>query len=241
MVAALDPAFGGDECQLRLGKIGQPLVGPRVLEVGKKFLLKIKQKDPKPVHYQIAHQVMDICKEHKVDPRNFAMDSTGNGGGVASVLEAEWSPMIIKVEFGGAPTDRPISNMDPRTGKEAYDRRVTELCFAARELLEGGQLKGMDNETVRQFCARLYESSSKKRKVETKADMKARIGRSPDDMDCVCVMVELARQRGLATTGIPMRGGTLTDQRMKTALELDEVYRQEEPEGEPMMAWMESD
>jgi hypothetical protein len=36
-----------------------------------------------------------------------------------------------------------------------------------------------------------------------------------------------------------MRGGTLTDQRMKTALELDEVYRQEEPEGEPMMAWME--
>jgi hypothetical protein len=241
-VAALDPAFGGDECVLRLGKIGKPEDGPRCLEVGEKFLIKLKQKSPTPVHYQIARQVMDICQKNGIEGKNFAMDTTGNGGGVAAVLQAEWSPMILKVEFGGAPSEMPVSNSDGRTCKEVYDRRVSELWFNCRELLEGKQLRGLDRETVVQFCKRVYDLETKKKRVETKDKMKERVGRSPDDADCVSVMVELARHRGLATTGIPMKGGTLSQLRMKAALEADEVYHTEdEPTvNEPSyLSWLE--
>lgn len=242
-LASLDPAFGGDDCVLRLGRVGKPVKGPRCLELGAKFLLKIKQKSSEPVHYQIARQVKEICEANHVEGINFGLDCTGNGGGVASILEAEWSPMIHKVEFGGAPTDMPVSASDGRPAKEVYDRRVTELWFRVRTLLEGGQLKGMDTDTVTQFTSRIYEEKTKKKKIETKADMKERIGRSPDDADCVSVLVDLACRRGLIATGVQWRKPK-ADLWLAEARKVNAVYDEPDPfEPEPAntepgyMAW----
>jgi hypothetical protein len=241
-MAALDPAFGGDACTLVLGKMGKPQQGPLCLEVGQRFILKLKQKSPEPIHYQIARQVREICERNKVLPGNFAMDSTGNGGGVASVLEAEWSPLINRVEFGGLPSTMPVSAYDGRPCNEVYDRKVTELWFNARELLDGGQLKGLDRETVIQFCKRMYDLKTRKKRIETKDECKARLGRSPDDADAVAVLVWVARMRGLTATGIP-RSKSKTDTYIATAREVNDVFEDEPQIASPehdFMAWMEN-
>ena len=245
-VAALDPAFGGDDCVLRLGKIGTPTRGPRCLELGPKFVLKIRSKVSEPVHYQVARQVREICEANRVEGINFGLDCTGNGGGVASILEAEWSPMIHKVEFGGAPTDMPVSASDSRPAKEVYDRRVTELWFRVRNLVEGGQLKGLDTETVVQFTSRVYTEKTKKKSVERKDEMKQRIGRSPDDADCVSVLVDLACRRGLVATGVQWRKPK-ADVWLQEARKVNGVYDVPDPFEQPeiaqpsYMSWLSDD
>jgi hypothetical protein len=238
-VAALDPAFGGDECVLRFGKIGNPIGGPKCLQVEEKVPILLKQKSPYPVDYQIARQVMAACRKRNVEPKNFVIGATGTGRGVAAILEAEWSPFIVKVEEGGKPSSTPVSASDGTLCADVYDRKITELWMNVREILLGGQLKGLDMETCVQFCKRTYTVKGRKYSIEKKDEFKARVGRSPDDADCVALMVELARQRGLVFTGIP-REKSLTDMRLKAAREIDELYQEDGVKpGEGWMEWLE--
>jgi hypothetical protein len=159
----------------------------------------------------------------------------------------EWSPLVVGVEFGGAPSSTAVSADDGTLCKDAYDRRVTELMYNCRELLLAGQLKGLDRVTVSQFCSRTYGYKGKKKSVETKDDCKLRIGRSPDDADTIAIMVELARQRGLS----PSRGivGVLAKSRMAKAVESNEVYEDSYSDGvgeskDPLaniLAWMDDE
>jgi len=244
-LAALDPGFGGDECVLRFGEWGDVDGGGRLLEVKEKVPIRISAKSKDPVDYQIARQTIVECAKRRVKPECFGLDATGTGRGVAAILSEEWSPLINKVEFGGAPTDKPVSQDNPVNCKDAYDRRVTELWMDGRELLTGGQLKGLDRDTVAQFCSRVYYYKGKKIAIETKEDCKKRIGRSPDDADAVVVMIDVARHRGLA----PKRllGVKLSKSRMDKALEADELYRDEDMNErmkdpvERYMGWLEDE
>lgn len=242
-VAALDPSFGGDECVLRVGTLGDIGGGRMGLQIGTKIPIRLKQKSPKPVDHQIAKQVIETCKRYGVEPSHYGMDSTGTGRGVAAILQESWSNEIHKVEFGGAPSDTPVSYEDPRPCSEVYDRMVTQLWMNCRETLTSAQLRGLDQPTCSQFCSRLYEIKGKKIRLETKSECKERIGRSPDDADCVAVMVEVARRLGLS----PKKGQAERREStfMKKAKESDEVYHDTQfgdgddgkPEGP--FAWME--
>lgn len=242
-VAALDPSFGGDECVLRIGTIGDIGPGRMGLQIGAKIPIRLKQKSPRPVDYQIADQVIEACKKYNVKPENFGLDASGTGRGVAAILQETWSPMIKKVEFGGAPSDTPVSAEDPRACSEVYDRRVTELWYNCREVLGAGQLRGLDLPTCSQFCSRFYENKVRKIRLETKAECKERTGRSPDDADCVAVMVEVARGLGLSPKRNPVQSRETIF--MKKAKEADEVYHgtqldEEDPDQQPSpFAWME--
>jgi hypothetical protein len=195
-VAALDPAFGGDECVLRLGTIGDVGEGRIAVQIGEKLPIRLRQKTDKPVDYQIAEQTIEVCNQRGIKPQNLIIGSTGVGRGVAAIIQETWSPMIEKVEEGGSPSDHPVSADDQRKCSEVYDRRVTELWFNGLELLSCGQLRGLDKVTCGQLCTRQYEIKGKKYSIETKVDYKTRMGRSPDDADCVLFMVELAIRRG---------------------------------------------
>jgi hypothetical protein len=67
------------------------------------------------------------------------------------------------------------------------------------EYVHSGQIKGLDVLAARELSERRYDTSKTsggiRLKVESKDDMKKRIQRSPDDADCVAVMIELARDR----------------------------------------------
>ncbi len=199
--AALDPAFeGGDRCVLRFPKCGEVEIDgvpTLIIDFGEYILLKISGE---PLHYEIARQVKDACEHRNIPPENFAYDSTGEGGGLGSIIAREWSPRILGVEFGGKASDSPVSEINHRPCHEEYVNRVTELWFSVRVLIQNGQARGMDIETASEFCKRRYGMRGMRMMVETKKEMKGRVGKSPDLADSAAIAVELFRKRmGLMT------------------------------------------
>lgn len=67
--------------------------------------------------------------------------------------------------------------------------------------MKGGQLGGLIDDDIIQFCARTYDYVNKKYYLEKKEDLKVRLGRSCDDADSVCVLVEVATRHGMQTIG----------------------------------------
>lgn len=203
-VAALDPAFGGDTCRLRFAHVGdiegeddERLTGIQLTE---KFAIEADPNCKDPVDFQIARQVYALCKARGVQARDFGTDATGIGRGVYAKLYEIWSAEIHKVEFGGEASELPASHEDPRPGFDVYDRRVTELWFSIVPFLKSGQLKGLDNDVIREMCGRKYEMKNRRYSLETKDKFKSRFRKSPDDADCLAVLVSVIRSNGVAST-----------------------------------------
>lgn len=199
IICGCDPAFGGgDRPIIRFAEVGEETkTGRFCIELGVSEFLAIDAASEKPIHYQLADQIIQLCKSRGCKPENFAIDATGEGGGLADILRKTWSRRIIGVEFGGKPTDRRVSKTDDTKCSEAYDRKVTELWFQAREYLISGQLKGIDPETQNEFTNREYDDEGRKMKLETKKLMKERFLKSPDIADATVLVVEAARSMGV--------------------------------------------
>ena len=195
--ASLDPAFeGGDRCVLRHVRWGKAEQDIDTLWLDAPEVVKIDAQSKEPIHYQIARQVKERCRDWGVEVQNFAMDSTGEGGGLASIIATEWAPGFLQVEFGGKASDLPVSKVNRKTCSDEYYNRVTELWYFIRTIVQAGQLRGLDAETAIELSTRIYTVETKIR-LESKADMKKRLGgRSPDLGDNAAIAVELARVRG---------------------------------------------
>tara|TARA_Y100000310_G_scaffold215490_1_gene216435 strand:- start:249 stop:1673 length:1425 start_codon:yes stop_codon:yes gene_type:complete len=196
VIAGLDPAFGGDRCVLQFAKYGDLENGLNGIELGETLIVPINPAVEEPVHFQIAQYVRDACEQRECEPRNLAIDATGEGGGLCDIIHKEWSNQINRVEFGGKASDKPVSDQDSRTSYEAYANRVTELWFSVREWVIRDQMRGMNVDTIIEFTQRLFDDEKRKVVVERKAEMKARTGRSPDLADSVALVVEMAREIG---------------------------------------------
>lgn len=197
-VASCDPAFGGGDRPIfrtaTLGVIGTGQVG---LELELPEEIELDASSELPIHYQLAYACREKCEAKGILPQNFGMDATGEGGGTCDILAREWSPNIQRVEFGGAPSDLPLSVDDDRLAKDVYDRRVSELWFRFATYVKSGQIRGMDAETIIEFCMRTWELKGKKMAVQTKKEMKEAYGRSPDMADAAVVIIEVASRLGM--------------------------------------------
>jgi len=206
-LASLDPAFeGGDRCVLRFFKCGNEN-GKKVLELGEKIFIKTVQSPDDPLHFQIVRQTRQACEDRGIPPYLFALDSTGEGGGLASIFQREWSREILCVEFGGRPSKHPVSQTNPKREDQEYDRQVTSLWFRFRLLVQNGQIRGLDDDTAHEFCRRWYEMKGAFISLETKAKMKERTRKSPDLADNSVIGARLAAERcGLKLTKVEYEG-----------------------------------
>jgi hypothetical protein len=71
---------------------------------------------------------------------------------------------------------------------------ASELCFAARYFLECEQLKGITPDLAWEMTQRKYVRRTRKIIIESKTDMKKRIGKSPDLFDSFAVGLFVARK-----------------------------------------------
>lgn len=148
--------------------------------------------------YLVARQTIEECKRIGVAPRCFGLDRTGTGRGVAAIISAEWSGDIVQIEFGDMATERPSSTADGRPSYEVYSSFVTEMWYAAKDCLEGGQIRGIPLQARKELCMRTFKWTGRKYHLEKKEDFKLRLmGNSPDDSDCFSGLVEVARRNGL--------------------------------------------
>lgn len=196
--AALDPGFGGDPCCLKVFRRGSDTGGKLRAALLETILIPVSAADPtNPAEFQIAKRVQEICVSRSIAPDEFVLDSTGIGRGTAAVLQREWSANIQTCNFGGAASERPVSNEDPRPASEAYDRQVTELWFSIREFIHADILRALDLDTARQLTQRRFEVKNRKFSVEKKEDMKGRGIPSPNDADALACYIHLLRSKGI--------------------------------------------
>jgi hypothetical protein len=139
-------------------------------------------------------------------------DATGRGS-LGTSFARLWSPATNPVEFGGAPTQRPVCSdlykLDEDTGQrrlircdEYFVKRVTQYWYTVRLIMEGRQLRGMTDPVLDELCARklLPPSKGDKKQVEPKEDTKERLGRSPDLADWCAIVCEGAMRLGFQIT-----------------------------------------
>lgn len=229
-LSSLDPSYtnGGDRTVQWFGWWGVLTNGIWCLCLDFHKLLRDEVGVKKPRDYQIVSQFKENCIREGVLPNNAAFDGTA-ASAFASIVSEEWSPQVLKVEFGGAASDRPVTADDPRTAKDLYDRRVSELWGVGKEFVRAGQIKGVTHDLSRELEARRYETSKRGSNVitvvETKADMKKRLGFSPDAADAFFVMLELVRRRhGALAGGVSTGRRAAASNFFKIAKEKDRVY-----------------
>jgi hypothetical protein len=206
-VAALDPSFSsnGDRSILYFGFCGFNAEGKKVicLDHYEELREDVTNKE-EPRSYQIARQFRDKCEAWGVLPRNAAYDASGGGAPFGDVVDVVWSREVLRVHFGGKASDRHVSLTDTTPSHERYSNRVSELWWAGKELIRNKQLYGVGRDLVREMTERLYtteKGSGMRIRVESKADMKSRIGKSPDLSDAAFILIDLCRARlGLSAT-----------------------------------------
>lgn len=198
-MAALDPSFteAGDNKILQIFRIGlvNDLQGHRwVIEFREWFEVPLdtKHKDDPP-EYQILRFCREKCDSKGIQANQFGTDSTGTGMGLASIMRKEWGE-IKGIQFGGAASDE-IVEESGKKGRDVFDRRSSELNIMVRNFANANGIRGLTQPAEREFCARLTTMKFK-HIVETKKDVKKRLGYSPGNSDACCIAVDMARQMG---------------------------------------------
>ena len=203
---ALDPAFvtSGDGCILQRGYLGYETDGEQVLSFEETISIPLKSNSPTPTEYQILEFVTNYCQQHDIPPENFATDAAGQGRGLGSIFQYEWSNRILLIQPGNTPTDRIVdwTSNPPKAAKEIYDRYVTELWYDMRLYVETSQIRNLPQKAAAEFCTRIYDDSSKKIRLETKPEYKLRttgldsVTGSPDRSDACTYLLALAQEHG---------------------------------------------
>ncbi len=215
--AALDAAFGGgDKAKLTFIKYGETENEENkkrwVIEFGDVLVVPINAESQRPIHYQILDYCRQECERRTIKPRDFALDSSGEGGGLKAIFDKEWGE-VVGIEAGGMPSEMIIDDMG-KTAKEAYDTRASELCFSVREFALADGIRGMSDAMTFQACNRRTFYRNGKWAVEPKTGSKGRtdergrpvrgyrqrMGHSPDDFDSGAVGVEFCRLQGAIPT-----------------------------------------
>jgi len=145
---------------------------------------------------QIVKFVMEQCLRRNIEPQNFFFDS-GMRTSLVSAFGRLWSPNVNSIDCGGAPSDRKVSFDIDVLCKDYYSKRITEFWYSVRLIIESGQFRGMTKDVMNEGCAREFKRvAGNKIEVETKEEMKAKTGYSPDLFDALAIGCEGARDRG---------------------------------------------
>ena len=208
-IAFLDCAWtsGGDRNEVSYGFIS------RLRSSGKKVLMYQGTKgfsvDAGSVFEEnLAEQVIPTLEKYGVTPSGFGLDVSGDGGRVLSAFIRTWqktsgssAASIIPVTYSGTPSERVVSSEDKRKGSDVYDRKITEDWFRFYHSIVNRCLFGLDLQThksvIDELCSRQYGFKGKKMAVETKKEMKKRIGKSPDEADSLIGLFIMAEKLGV--------------------------------------------
>lgn len=219
MAAFLDPAFeGGDRRILYPAKFGTFADGLQGIEYLPPVVVGIDAStDIRWIHYAISDKVQQICEGYEIDgrkapilPRNFMMDTTGEGGGLFNIMSGRWSDQIRACEFGGSAEKIQISPARPVTYFELYGNRVSAMWYRLRRYIEGGQVKGLsDPATRKELCSRDKQVKGGKTHIEPKKEMKKRGIRSPDLADACVIGAEFLFVNGFPPAGSTGGGATI--------------------------------
>ena len=237
-VYAVDAGYGGDRCIGGEVTFGKDVNGRLVLSVGQPRIIPVRlypnsvpESERKLPEDQIAEYVKADCERLDIPAANVYHDATGRGS-LGSALARLWRHDTNPVEFGGKPSQGPVKSdlliYDEKLRSkrlkrcdEQYTKRVSELWFAMRYVIESRQMRDLPTEVMEEMCVREWDwVKGAKQDVESKEDTKERLGRSPDMADWLAIAIWGACQRGFVIAAMSAQAPkTEQDDRWKRDLE----------------------
>jgi hypothetical protein len=213
-VYAVDAGYGGDRCIGGDATFGTDINNKQVLALTMPRVIPIRvygkavpEAERLSPEDQIAEYVKADCERLGIPAGHVGHDSTGRGS-LGSAFARLWRTETNPIEFGGSPTLRPVSAdlyiYDEKLKKkrlkrcdEHYSKRISELHFSVRYVIEASQMRGLPNDVLDELARREWgRVKGDKIEVESKDDYKERYGRSPDLADWCAIIVEMARRLG---------------------------------------------
>jgi len=203
-----DPAFDHDNCVVHFGQLGKLRSQKWCATFRETTTVKVKVSPGEPEKdYQIARELIRMCRERGIKPENFILDMTGNARGIYAIMRNEWTPGtqadVQGIYYGGEATDRPLRLDDPLPADKQVKYFVTELWCRASYLARDGMIAGLDKcdkRTIEDLDSRRYTvkqfGTEKLMLAESKDELKKRLGRSPDFGDAACGVAELMMRKG---------------------------------------------
>jgi len=207
---------GGDKSVLTIGSIGLCVDGKKRLRFDKHIELDedVTRKDVDRTT-QMVEKLKEICQREGITISNLAVDSSAGGGKTFSdAIWSKWSNGFLRVDFGGKASDRPVSAADREKSSVRFASKVSEIWSVGKELIRCDQLRNITKEMAEDLVSRKYKDTKaqdggSRIRVESKVDMKKRIGRSPDVGDSAFILVDLCRERhGLSSIDKPGNYGS---------------------------------
>lgn len=205
----VDPAYGGgDRCVGGVIEFRRNLDGQEILRVGQPELIPINLKLDVPPEDQIAGYVKSRLTQLHIPVNHCGYDSFGRGTLGFSFAKMFGADTPVPIDAGARPTKRPVRFDlfidDPTTGQkrlkrcdEHYSKFITEMWFSVREAIESEQMRELPEDVMAEGCLREYSIvQGNKIEVESKKDLKDRVGKSPDLFDWLAIGVEMARRLG---------------------------------------------
>lgn len=195
-ICGLDPAFknGGDRAIAYFAKVGMSSKRVMTFCLTEYLILEQNINDSEDKSMQIIRQLAAAMERRGVLVSNLGVDVSG-AAAFGTLVSQHIGQGFLAVEFGGKPSDMPVSSIDKRPAKDVYDRKVAELWHVGKELITTNQLKGLHPDMIKEMVVRTYGTTGSKIWVESKKDMKKRTGFSPDISDAAFVALDVARMR----------------------------------------------
>lgn len=198
-VVGVDTAYtavGGDRSVLVELSWGPEVSGKIVMcPMAIPIIIPMKNIRGLPAEDQIAEFCKEYCESRGIPPDMFGFDGSGRSS-LTSSLARLWSPSVHAIEFGGQATERPLGSKIPNC-RLKYDRFVSELWFASREIIDAGQMRGLTDPYIKEGCMREWvEKIGGRQSVVPKDVMKELLGYSPDIFDALVTAIEMARRKG---------------------------------------------
>lgn len=225
-IAFLDAAYGsigGDRCIFGRLEFGMDPNDVQLLALLETMIVPVSVEVDEIPEDQIANFVKKRCEENEIPPHNFGFDSTGRGT-LMGAFARIWSPYVVPIEFGGKPSERPVTWLptDQKiTCRDYYSKFVTELWYSVALTIQSRQFRGMTEEVMNEGCMREWGFvGANKIEVEPKDKMKLKTGRSPDLFDGLVTGVEMARRLGFIIATIRAKDATIKNDGWKN------VYRE---------------
>jgi hypothetical protein len=194
--AAAEPDLGTALVQSLASQDIQKRTKRQILGLVETMVIPINPDLPEPAEDQIVQFVMGQAKGRGVPAKNFFFDS-GMRTSLVQAFSRLWSPDVQSIDCGGKASDRKVSAAIDVMCKDYYSKRVTELWFNVRLIIESGQFRGMTEDVMLEGCAREWKTvAGNKIEVESKSEMKLKTSRSPDLFDALTMGCWGAIERG---------------------------------------------
>ena len=196
-----DPSFtqGGDIFPFLHGRVITTTTGKQYLEVLNSDQISDDAGDGLSKSHSAVRQIAGYCKTYNISPSHYGYDATGAGIAFSDIVAEEWSSLPLAVQFGGNASTFNAGINDHRPANEVYQNRVTELWVRAKMMVKEGMIRGLTEDIIDQMIQRRWNTKSRAKKImiESKVDMKARVGYSPDWADAFFVLLEVVVHNGL--------------------------------------------